>query len=146
MYDFIGTLTNNLPLSAVGSVTPSLGGTQPSKNAVGRVLRGFVQKYRKFTGSSTDIVTSLTQDLINIANGKIPYADKNAQEQVAYTDPVSLKEKTEKEAYLRATQAKTGAQFNGFYELAPAEITSSLSSTTINSDVSNASGVLYYNV
>ena len=100
----------------------------------GRVVKGFVQKYKKFTGTDTDVTTALNNNVNAIALKD--FSSQNAKFQLGFDDPAYLKSSNAKEDYLRVTQAKSGPQLNGTYEFVPAELTSSLNATTTNGDMS----------
>lgn len=137
IYDATGELTKNLPLNYAG-LSSSTVGASTETSSIGRVVRGFVQKYKEYTGSDDDKITALKYNIDVIA--KKDFADQNALFQAGFNDPSYVKISNAKEDNLRVTQAKVGPKVNGFYELVPAEVTTSLSDTVQNTSTSNASG------
>jgi hypothetical protein len=97
---------------------------------VGRVLRGYVWKFRD--------VSTFGADQIFSEQGKSS-ARQRALEQANFTDAAYLKSLEEKDKYKRITEAITGPEFNGFYEIKPANLYGSpLNGTKQNSDIGSA--------
>jgi DNA-binding protein Fis len=145
IYDYTGDLTKNLSMipGVPGNISaPTSLGTEalPMGSGVGRVLRGFVQKFAPPTGSETDVIKALNADVDAIALADKNYADLGAISAENFNDPNFVKSTNAKENFLRVTQAKAGPQVAGLYQLVPAEVTAPISATVMNSPMSNASG------
>jgi hypothetical protein len=127
LYDTTGEITKSLPpnVSATGL-------TAQTTSNVGRVLKGFVWRFRE--------VTELQANQIFSSEGKSS-ARQKAYELAQFDDGTYVKRLTEEEKHKRITEIITGPRFNGLYEVSPARPAGQpFTQTEQNTDLSNSVG------
>lgn len=127
IYDATGDISAKLPPNI-----SSTGAKAENTSNVGRVLKGFVWRFRE--------VSELQADQLFAAQGK-ESARQKAYELAQFDDGTYHKSLLEKEKYKRITELITGPKFNGFYEISPArERGRAFVETEQNPDIVNESG------
>lgn len=124
LYDSTGEITKNRPVQGKISVDRTA-----DESNVGRVLKGYVWRYRSLTEAQVESIFSSTEDLS---------VEKRVAEQTKFNDQAYLKTLTEKEKYKYLTEVVAGPRFNGLYEISPARLVSS--SLEQGSAVHNSTG------